>query len=209
MSDQQREAIGTISVAPTYNLSFCRRFVRLGSDGWKIGSYGTKEKEVLSIADLDRNPPFARRVSGPGNLLFRRGTSEFDFDNDGSTDTVVNIPIYPGRGYNLFLVKPGGASADEIAALDNVRGYESETYTSWARQNAWAAYSGEGTPYGSQFVEIMPIRIQGTTYVLALPNNSDAKPSAVVLRVRANEIFGRQSDRWETVCAFQMIEENF
>jgi hypothetical protein len=210
MSDQAREAVGTISISATYNLAFCRQFVGQPSNPgyWeRIGSTATKEKEVLSFMHLSPELPFPNVIATQGNSLMRGGTAELDFDNDGMNDTVVSISGSPGRGSNMLMVKPGRVTAEVIAGFQRI--YDWTSLMAMARQNSWGVYSGETTSYGSDLVAIMPMRIQGVTYILATPHNDNEKPSAILMRVNKNDFVPNQNDDWEPVCTFQLVEENF
>jgi hypothetical protein len=210
MSDLARDAIGTISISATYNPAFCQQFVgQPSTQGYwqRIGSTATKEKEVLSFMHLNPELPFPNVIARQGNTLMRGGTAELDFDNDGRSDTVVSIPGPPGRGSNMLLVKPGPVTDEVIANIQRI--YDWASLKAWARQNLWGTYSRETTSYGSDLVAIMPMRIQGITYVLATPHNDNETPSAILMRMNKNDFVPNQHDDWEPVCTFQLVEENF
>jgi hypothetical protein len=123
MSDRDREGIGTLSVASTSNNTFCRQFVRpyLDELGYeRIGDVATKAKEALAYSLLNPQLPFSVVVSGTGKSINyvaeRGGRSEFDFDNDGTIDTVINVPGPNGRESNALLVKRGGGVGDDVVA---------------------------------------------------------------------------------------------
>ena len=193
----QQRAVGTIVVTSSYDLNFCRSFIQPGARGIRIGSVATKETEVLNFPNSAM--PFWA-VSAPH-------VAQFDFNNDGVTDTVVNRWDY--RGSNSLLVKLGGASAEEMDEVVRIPKYDLTTIERRLLANGWEEVEGYSTAYGSNWVWLNPVLMDGMTYILATPVNGEEMPSAILLRTGRKDGVPTQNGGWDTLCTFQLLEENF
>jgi len=191
----QQRAVGTISVTSSYDLSFCRSFIQRGNRGVRIGSVATKETEVLNFPNAEM----------PFWAVSAWHIARFDFNNDGVADTVVNVWDY--RGSNRLLVKLGGASDEETDEIVAIPKYELIRIERTLLAKGWEEVEGYSTDYGSNWVWLNPVLMDGMTYILATPVNGEEMPSALLLRTSRKDGVPTRNGGWDTLCTFQLIEE--
>ena len=205
------DAIGSYTVAATYNEAFCRRFIVPKSEwnyrrwivrtGKEVIAYGPPLGELLPINVPDvKSDRYVRRVGG---LTFM--WDYFDFDNDGQTDTVIlgSAGTHYMDGEMIFF-KPGEHpdAAQALAAAETLEGY-----AAWAKANGFTQITGLETPYQTdRYTHFTIFRLDGSTFLFADPTNRAKRPSTVLYRYRTDS-----SSRWgrlDTVCMFQQILDN-
>ncbi|MEZ6000214.1 hypothetical protein [Hyphomonas sp.] len=199
----EESALGTYTVAATYSEAFCRKFIAPDErqPGKERLNFRPPMVEPLAINRLQFKSD-RYRMSKAG---LRMQWDEFDFDNDGQSDTVIlaNADSHYIDG-DILLFRPGHHpdALESLAALE-----EFDDYRDWARQNEFQMVTGSKTQYGrDRYTHFNLFQIDGMTFVEAYPTNRSLRPSAVLYRYRTVAPFRRGS--FDTVCMFQQILPN-
>lgn len=195
--------LGTFTVAATYSEAFCRKFI--APDERQPGEERLNFRPpLIETLDINRMHFKSERYRQAATGL-RMQWDEFDFDNDGQSDTVILAGADNHYVDGEIILFRSGHHPEALGSLAAVEDFDD--YADWARTNGFHLITGARTPYlRDRYTHFSLFRIDGATFMLASPTNRSLRPSAVLYRYRTEGPYRR--GRFDTVCMFQKILPN-